>query len=247
MLRSHPLVWAGCILLVTACCAYYATARRAHVAATNPSHLNAAPDAQTVLRSNGATKEADIDAQLKEKTHSEKPIEPIVEPMSLGFEDDLKNWLQPTARWNYACACEEIPDWGKAATISDLPDAKEFGNLMQRLDARPYQGKWVRFSGDIKRAVTVGWAGFWMRLDGTHQEVLGFDNMQDRRLTGTRDFERHSVELFVPPETAVLSVGAILVGKGKIWVGHLKVETLDRPRPPKYDASKQGAKETQDF
>ena len=85
-------------------------------------------------------------------------------------------------------------------------------------------GKRVRLSGYIKtRDVSQGFAGLWLRIDGP-AGVLAFDNMQDRGVTGTTDWERYEIELPVPSEATRVVFGALLPANGTGWFDSLKLE-----------------------
>ena len=105
--------------------------------------------------------------------------------------------------------------------------AGEFGTLMQTIDAAGYRGSRVRLSGFSKTANVVGWAGFWMRVDGAGS-LLAFDNMQSRPIKGTTDWKRYDVVLDVPPEAKALAFGLLLAGNGQIWFDDLQLEVVDR-------------------
>lgn len=90
-----------------------------------------------------------------------------------------------------------------------------FGTLMQAFDAAPYRGKRVRFSGIVRANGVSGRAGLWMRIDGAQQEMLGFDNMHSRPITGTTPPTRHDVVLDVPVEARVLALGVLIIGAGE--------------------------------
>jgi hypothetical protein len=76
-----------------------------------------------------------------------------------------------------------------AASVSD------FGSVVQTISARRYAGKRLRFAAEVKSADIIGSAGLWMRVDGQNREVLAFDNMQSRPITGTTDWRQYSIVL----------------------------------------------------
>jgi erythromycin esterase len=85
------------------------------------------------------------------------------------------------------------------------------------------RGRHLRLEGWIKSsAIGRGWAGLWVRVEGAHG-VLAFDNMGDRGVHGTTGWSRVEVELDVPPETAAITLGALLAGDGTAWVSDLAV------------------------
>ncbi len=87
-----------------------------------------------------------------------------------------------------------------------------------------YAGKKITLSGYIKTEnVTDGYAGLWMRIDPR----IAFENMYQRGVTQTTDWERYEVSLLLKPdETEHIVVGGMLVGKGKVWFDDFSV-TID--------------------
>ncbi len=78
----------------------------------------------------------------------------------------------------------------------------------------------------IKTRDVLGWSGLWMRIDGEDDRTLGFDNMYDRRITGTTGWNVYSVVLDVPPHSADISFGVLLDGDGRVWIDHVKFEVV---------------------
>ncbi|MCS3871567.1 C-terminal processing protease CtpA/Prc [Chryseobacterium ginsenosidimutans] len=108
---------------------------------------------------------------------------------------------------------------------SILIDATEngFKGLMYTLPQN-YAGKKITLSGYIKTEnISDGFAGLWLRID----PEIGFDNMNKQGLKGTNDWKKYEVTLEMSPQnTQKIVVGALLSGKGKMWVDNLKI-TVD--------------------
>ncbi len=94
--------------------------------------------------------------------------------------------------------------------------------------APPLAGKTLRLSGYIKSEdVLDGFAGLWIRADDENQNVLAFNNMYDKGISGTNDWQKYSVEIPLDPARAErISFGALFAGSGKIWVDNLQL-TID--------------------
>lgn len=106
----------------------------------------------------------------------------------------------------------------------------EFGALTQQIRADAYRGRRIRYAGWIRTAgVGAGGAGLWLRSDGV---LLGpFDNMIDRRLTGTNDWKQVSIVVDVPHAAVGLAFGALLSGPGVVWIDDLSLEVVDTTVP----------------
>ncbi|MBL4710225.1 MAG: peptidase S41 [Flavobacteriales bacterium] len=88
-----------------------------------------------------------------------------------------------------------------------------------------YAGKKITLTGYIKtEGISDGYAGLWMRIDPR----VAFDNMNNRGIKGTTDWQKYEVTLKMDPEkTTQLVIGGLLVGKGKMWLDDLSI-TIDK-------------------
>ncbi|MGB7084337.1 MAG: hypothetical protein WBD47_02195 [Phormidesmis sp.] len=119
-----------------------------------------------------------------------------------------------------------------SGTIRALEGELEgFGTLMQVFDAENYQGQRLRLRGYVKAAAVEDWAGLWMRVDGASNQVLGFDNMQNRPIRGTVDWQPYDVVLDVPAESSKIAFGLLLGGSGQVWMDDLQFEVVDETVP----------------
>jgi erythromycin esterase len=118
---------------------------------------------------------------------------------------------------------------GKIAAYVRMKDSTpgQFGTLGQTFLARPYQGKRVRLSAQVKTKDVKGNIGLWMRIDGKGK-TLAFDNMGDRRLSGTKDWSRAEIVLDVSDKATVITIGMLLAGDGHVWVDDFKVEVVSK-------------------
>jgi len=118
---------------------------------------------------------------------------------------------------NYSVSIENINEQGFKALAIDLPEN--------------YDGKMIQLSGYIKTEnVKDGFAGLWMRID----PEIAFDNMAERGITGTTDWQKYEVTLNLDPKkTDKIVLGGLLVGTGKMWLDNLSIsidgKELDDP------------------
>jgi hypothetical protein len=107
-----------------------------------------------------------------------------------------------------------------------------FGTLMQTFKADEYRGKRVWMSGYVKAKDASDWAGLWMRVDGARKdEILAFDNMQDRAIKGTIDWKKYEIVLDVPENSEMVAFGLLLSGKGQVWMDDLQFEVVGKDVP----------------
>ncbi len=121
-------------------------------------------------------------------------------------------------------------------------EPNEFATMMQQFRADKYVGKRMKLSGFVKTERVEAFCGLWMRVDNNVHDVLQFDNMHDRPITGTQPWNQYNIVLDVPEGSAVISFGVILNGKGKVWVDTFRFEEVDLNTPlthmePEYEMS----------
>src|SRR5262249_20841716 len=111
-----------------------------------------------------------------------------------------------------------------------------FGTLDTAVfDMAPYAGKRVRFSADVEaqgitNAPNKG-AGLYMRVEDDRNNVLAFDNMGDRLITGTFGENRYEVVLDVAANARYVAFGLWLDGAGEVWASDASLEIV-RPGAP---------------
>jgi hypothetical protein len=106
-----------------------------------------------------------------------------------------------------------------------------FGTVMQSISAEHYAGHRVRLSADVKSDHLTAWAGLWLRADKDMKSVA-FDNMQNRAIRGTQDWQHYEVILDIPEDATSVHFGALLAGAGEIDVTRFKLDLLPDPRIP---------------
>ncbi len=115
-----------------------------------------------------------------------------------------------------------------------VPRADGFGTLMQTFSAEHFLEQRVRFSGALRCQDVTNRVGLWMRVDGPPNggsEMLAFDNMAGRRISGTTDWQRYEVVLDVPAEARAIALGVLLVAEGEAWMSAFEVETVGAEVP----------------
>lgn len=106
-----------------------------------------------------------------------------------------------------------------------------FATMMQTFKADAFRGQNLQLSGFLKTNDVDGWCGLWMRVDGQDEEVLRFDNMSNRPVTGTTEWKQHSIVLQVPESSTSISLGVLLYKKGQVWANNLRIDTVGDEMP----------------
>lgn len=104
-----------------------------------------------------------------------------------------------------------------------------------------YDGQTIEFEGYMKIKNVTGFAGLLMRMDGKKSWdvngkkikksgfMLGFENMQDQKIKGTKDWQKYTISLPYPEGVEVIYIGGILLGQGEAWFDDfvLKIDGKD--------------------
>lgn len=104
---------------------------------------------------------------------------------------------------------------------------KDWGCLLQSIDAYEYRGKRVSFSAKAKTLEVDGEAGIFLIVASADKSILLQDAMTDRFLAGSVDWTDCTAVLDVPDSARYIKFGAILVGTGRIWIDDLVIREVD--------------------
>lgn len=136
------------------------------------------------------------------------------------------------------------PPNGRSALIASKPqvELRGFGTLMQEISAENYRGQHIRLSGYL-RTEAAARAQLWMRIDGPDHQVLSFDNMDNRPVTGTTGWKQYEVVLNVPNDSVNIVFGFLLTQGGKVWGHDFKLQKVDTSIPSTASVAPQLPKE----
>ena len=109
-------------------------------------------------------------------------------------------------------------------------DAVGFGTLMQSISATRYTGQRVRFAAAVRTHEVSDWAGLWLRVD-TASGPREIDNMYDRPLTQSTEWQQASVVLDVPRDATSLHFGVLLSGPGAVDLAQPRFEIVGADVP----------------
>ncbi len=122
--------------------------------------------------------------------------------------------------------------------LPNQPDA--FASIFLDFSPDLYRGKRFEYTGWIKTDHVNGKATLWATAEDEN-DILSFDDMDDRAVKGTHDWHKYSVVIRVPANSNRLRLGFMLKGGGKAWLRAPEVKLADAhskltERP--FDASK---------
>ena len=143
-------------------------------------------------------------------------------------EVNIWNWLDNREEWyvpeqpGYAVYddMENIVSRGRSIVIKHSGEHVDFQGIWIPLPNN-YDGQVITVSGFIKTEnVSDGYAGLFIRID----PQIAFNSMSTRGVIGTTDWTEYEISLRMNPEqTTKIYVGALLVGKGIMWLNDLRV------------------------
>ena len=104
-----------------------------------------------------------------------------------------------------------------------------YGLMNQKIKVQPeWFNKTVRLAGYLRTDGATGTGGaLVMQARGGGDEIMAHDHMDDRRVTGTQDWKRYTVDMKVPPHAYWLQVGVMLQDDGTMWADDLSLTVLD--------------------
>lgn len=104
-----------------------------------------------------------------------------------------------------------------------------FGLLSQLIRVQPtWIGKKARLSGYLRTEGATGTGGaLVVQAQGSGGSPITHDHMDERRVTGTKSWQRYSVEVAIPQGSYWLQTGAMLQDDGTLWVDDLSLMVLE--------------------
>ncbi len=152
------------------------------------------------------------------------------------METSIKGWLLSGSHpFNYKMGVDHkvvhdgrVSGYLKSETVLEND---EFATMMQQFKADSFKGKRMKLSCFVKSESVNGFAGVWMRVDNQVGDVLQFDNMSNRPIVGTLDWNYYSIVLDISKESASISFGVLLQGVGEVWMDRFSFEEVDESVP----------------
>lgn len=117
---------------------------------------------------------------------------------------------------------------GYLGSIEPLDGA--FGTMMQSFSATNWIGKRMKMSCFIKTKDAMK-CGAWCRIDTKNGDLVQFDNMDNRSIHGTTDWNYYAVVLDVLEESHSIHFGILLAGSGEAWIDGITFEEVDDSVP----------------
>jgi C-terminal processing protease CtpA/Prc len=91
-----------------------------------------------------------------------------------------------------------------------------------------FTGSVIEVRGWLRTASAMGGASLWLRQDN-ESDMLVLDNMHDRLVTGTTEWQQLTIRMALRPAATKLVLGALLRGTGDAWVDDVEVLVDGKP------------------
>ena len=160
-------------------------------------------------------------------------VNPDFESLQPGVYGNPEGWqsIQHAGDLSYTFKLDRaVRHSGTASLRIESVGPEPFGATYQRVDARPYRGKRLRWSAwvrteDVRGSATGGGAVLLVQAMQAGAP-LAWNHMSDSPVRGTTGWQRLSAELDVPAAAEEIEVGAMLHGPGRLWFDDGVLETV---------------------
>ena len=131
--------------------------------------------------------------------------------LNLDFEQvypdgNAKGWFQGGEGFSVFVDSTISYSGKRSLCIKRIGDGK-FGVARSSFPVDQARGKYLKYSGYIKtKNITEGFAGLWWRVDGAGG-ILNFDNMKNRGVKGTSDWEKYTIEFKIDDKATNINFG----------------------------------------
>jgi len=154
---------------------------------------------------------------------------PGFESQARGPRGDPEGWFsfQHAGDLSYRFALDtDNPHSGTVSLRIEQVGPEPFGAIAQIVDARPHGGKKARVTAWLRtRDVSEDGAGLTVLVQRSGATIAQ-DFMYDAPVKGTTGWKRYTVAVPIEPGSTRLEVGAMLRGKGTLWLDDVELEIL---------------------
>jgi C-terminal processing protease CtpA/Prc len=119
---------------------------------------------------------------------------------------------------------------GRFSVSMEATSAERSGAIIYPIEER-FEGKSLILIGSLKTTdVADGFAGLWIRTADAYGKTISYENMEEQTLIGTNDWKEYMIQVpYDGQEVANIDIGAVLAGKGKIWVDSIRLYVDEKP------------------
>jgi len=153
-------------------------------------------------------------------------VNPGFESSASGRRNDPEGWFsfQHAGEPSYRFVVDTANPHGGARSLRiDNTGPDVYGAMAQSLDALGYAGKTARFSGWLRTNETNEGGAVLTILALGNGATLANNFMAASAVKGTTPWTRYTITLAIPPRTDRVEVGAMLHGKGSLWLDDVEL------------------------
>jgi RNA polymerase sigma factor (sigma-70 family) len=92
-------------------------------------------------------------------------------------------------------------------------------------------GKHVRITFWLKTRSVRGWVGTFVIILGTDSRHMQCDDMSDRPIRGTTDWQQYEIVTDLPNEPCIIYLGPDLYGPGELWADDFRIDLAPADEP----------------
>ncbi|MCC6867479.1 MAG: hypothetical protein IT522_01525 [Burkholderiales bacterium] len=195
----------------------------------------AAPPAPTVTQASGAgQRSAAAAATATPNAAAAVRRWTLVNP---GFESPVPSGRTDPAGWfsfqhagvkSFEFTLDAADPHGGAQSLRiDNTGPEPYGAIAQAVDVGPHRGKVARFSGWMRTRDVAGTGAVLRMAALSGGAIVGENFMKGREVTGTTGWTRYTLALPMPDDAGRLEIGAMLQGKGTLWLDDVELEFVE--------------------
>ncbi len=105
---------------------------------------------------------------------------------------------------------------------ADTASNPKFAGVGYTIPAK-YEGKEITVKAWMKSEDMKGSLALMLGIYDADGNTLQFENLQNKKIKGTKDWKQYSVTLPLAAQAQTLHIGPILIGKGKLWTDDVEL------------------------
>jgi hypothetical protein len=139
-------------------------------------------------------------------------------------------WSHHSGRNAYIFSMEKNANWqaAKLESIEESAARDNFASVYQTFKPNKFKDQKIHFTAFIIALNVNGQAGIFMSVENSKDEVISFDDMSNRAISGTADWKKCTIILPVPNESKRLRMGFMLKGTGSVWLRDISIALAER-------------------
>ncbi len=105
---------------------------------------------------------------------------------------------------------------------ADTASSPQYAGVGYTVPAK-YEGKEITVKAWMKSEDMKGSIALMLAIYDADGNTLQFENLQNKKIKGTKDWKQYSVTLPLAAQAQTLHIGPILIGKGKLWTDDVEL------------------------